>query len=99
MHKLTLQIYAGGEWQDAMGIGFEQPDLGLDGPCTYGYEQGYLVGSLDSISTRLHGAVSATLPLGWDAWRSKKAPVRISVNVTAHFANNVTGGFTRLRGV
>ena len=25
--------------------------------------------------------------------------VRISVNVTAHFANNVTGGFTRLRGV
>ncbi len=74
MHKLTLQIYAGGEWQDAMGIGFEQPDQGLDGPCTYGYEQGYLVGSLDSISTRLHGAVSATLPLGWDAWRSKKAP-------------------------
>ena len=74
MHKLMLQIYAGGEWQDAMGIGFEQPDLGLDGPCTYGYEQGYLVGSLDSISTRLHGAVSATLPLGWDAWRSKKAP-------------------------
>jgi len=74
MYKLTLQIYARGEWQDAMGIGFEQPDLGLDGPCTYGYEQGYLVGSLDSISTRLHGAVSATLPLGWDAWRSKKAP-------------------------
>ena len=25
--------------------------------------------------------------------------VRITVNVTAHFANNVTGGFTRLRGV
>ena len=25
--------------------------------------------------------------------------VRISVNETAHFANNVTGGFTRLRGV
>ena len=25
--------------------------------------------------------------------------MRISVNVTAHFANNVTGGFTRLRGV
>lgn len=27
------------------------------------------------------------------------AQLRISVNVTAHFANNVTGGFTRLRGV
>ena len=27
------------------------------------------------------------------------ALLRISVNVTAHFANNVTGGFTRLRGV
>ncbi|MDU0679445.1 hypothetical protein [Pseudomonas aeruginosa] len=27
------------------------------------------------------------------------ANVRISVNVTAHFANNVTGASTRLRGV
>ncbi len=74
MHTLTLQIYAGGEWQDATEIGFEQPELGLDGPCTFGYEQGYLVGSLDVISTRLNGAVSATLPLGWAAWRSKTAP-------------------------
>lgn len=28
-----------------------------------------------------------------------QSQLRISVNVTAHFANNVTGGFTRLRGV
>lgn len=28
-----------------------------------------------------------------------KAQLRISVNVTAHFANNVTGASTRLRGV
>ena len=31
--------------------------------------------------------------------RKQQGYMRISVNVTAHFANNVTGGFTRLRGV
>ncbi|HEX9870763.1 MAG TPA: HipA domain-containing protein [Candidatus Tectomicrobia bacterium] len=74
MHKLTLQIYAGGGWQDAMGIGFEQSDLGLDGPCAYGYEQSYLVSVLDAIGSRLDCAVSAAVPLGWDSWRSKQAP-------------------------
>jgi hypothetical protein len=33
------------------------------------------------------------------AYLASKITLRISVNVTAHFANNVTGGFTRLRGV
>lgn len=74
MHKLTLQIYSGGKWLDAMGLGFEQPDTGLEGGCTYGYEQGYLVDSLESIGSRLNCAVSATFPLGWDSWRGKQAP-------------------------
>ena len=40
-----------------MGIAFEQSDLGLDGPCAYGYEQGYLVSALAAIGSRLdcHG--------------------------------------------
>ena len=37
--------------------------------------------------------------VGHHVHESLHASVRISVNVTAHFANNVTGGFTRLRGV
>lgn len=57
-----------------MGLGFEQPDAGLDGPCTYGYEQGYLVNALDSVGSRLSGAVSAVLPVGWESWRSQQAP-------------------------
>lgn len=35
----------------------------------------------------------------WLAGTHSPSCLRISVNVTAHFANNVTGGFTRLRGV
>ncbi|MNF63841.1 hypothetical protein D3C84_455540 [compost metagenome] len=57
-----------------MGIGFEQSDLGLDGPCAYGYEQSYLVSALDAIGSRLDCAVSAAVPLGRDSWRSKQAP-------------------------
>nr|WP_298167007.1 HipA domain-containing protein [uncultured Pseudomonas sp.] len=74
MHKLTLQIYIGGQWQDALGLGFEQPGLGLDEACAYGYEQNYLVDSLGAMGSRLGHAVSATVPLGWDSWRSKQAP-------------------------
>lgn len=37
------------------------------------------------------------LPKAFGSW--SRVYMRISVNVTAHFANNVTGGFTRLRGV
>lgn len=53
MHELTLQIYTGGKWQDAMRLGFEQPDLGLEGACTYGYEQRYLVDALGAIGNRV----------------------------------------------
>lgn len=74
MHELTLQIYTGGKWQDAMRLGFEQPDLGLEGACTYGYEQRYLVDALGAIGNRLNYAVSAAFPMGWDTWRSKQAP-------------------------
>ena len=40
-----------------MGIAFEQSDLGLDGPCAYSYEQGYLVSAFGAIGSRLdcHG--------------------------------------------
>ena len=42
--------------------------------------------------------LASTVP-SFRAKRLSLPTVRISVNVTAHFANNVTGGFTRLRGV
>jgi serine/threonine-protein kinase HipA len=74
MHKLTLQLYTGGKWQDAMRLGFEQPELGLEGACVYGYEQSYLVDSLESIGSQLNCTVSAAFPLGWDSWRSMQAP-------------------------
>src|SRR5690606_30954254 len=74
MHNLTLQVYRDGQWRNAMELRFEQPEEGLEGACAYGYQQGYLVDSLESVGTRLNAAVSAAYPLGWDSWRDKKAP-------------------------
>ncbi|MBX8492414.1 HipA domain-containing protein [Pseudomonas cichorii] len=74
MHNLTLQIYTNGQWRDAMRLCFEQPDEGLTGVCAYGYEQSYLIDSLEVMGDRLSKAVSAVHPLGWDSWRDKKAP-------------------------
>ena len=64
---------------------------------------------------RIQDRAAFTLALSGTPWRSDDRAIvlarystpeghlicdlRISVNVTAHFANNVTGGFTRLRGV
>ncbi|TBU79703.1 toxin HipA [Pseudomonas daroniae] len=74
MHDLTLQIYTNGAWCNAMTLCFEEPGEGLEGVCAFGYQQGYLVDSLDAIASRLNLAVSATYPPGWDSWRGKKAP-------------------------
>ncbi len=74
MHNLTLQVYRDGQWRNAMELRFERPEEGLEGACAYGYQQGYLVDSLESVGTRLNVAVSAAYPLGWDSWRDKKAP-------------------------
>ena len=74
MHNLTLQVYRDGQWRNAMELRFEQPEEGLEGACACGYQQGYLVDSLESVGTRLNVAVSAAYPLGWDSWRDKKAP-------------------------
>jgi serine/threonine-protein kinase HipA len=60
-----------------MRLGFEQPELGLEGTCVYGYEQSYLVYSLASIGSRLSCTVSAAFPLSWDSCRSKQAPAFI----------------------
>lgn len=74
MHNLTLQVFTNGQWHNAMELRFEQPEEGLEGACAYGYQQGYLVDSLESVGSRLNVAVSAAYPLGWDSWRENKAP-------------------------
>ena len=74
MHNLTLQVFTNGQWRNAMELRFEQPEEGLEGACAYGYQQGYLVDSLESVGRRLNVAVSAAYPLGWDSWRENKAP-------------------------
>jgi serine/threonine-protein kinase HipA len=74
MYPLTLQIHTDHVWHDAMQLTFEQSALGLEGTCSYGYKQAYLVDALDVMGSTLSNAVSATLPLGWDLWRLPHAP-------------------------
>ena len=74
MHSLTLQLYSGHAWHDAMHLNFEQPEAGLAGVCSFGYEQTYLLETLEHIGSRLEHAVSATVPLGWDSYRASEAP-------------------------
>ena len=38
MHNLTLQVFANGQWRNAMELRFEQPEEGLEGACAYGYQ-------------------------------------------------------------
>lgn len=53
-----------------------------------------LTPALARVFKRLHYPFDVTLRWAWF-----KPPLRISLIVTSHFANNVTGFSTRLRGV
>ena len=74
MHSLTLQLYSGHSWHDAMRLNFEQPEAGLTGVCSFGYEQTYLLETLEHIGSRLEHAVSVTVPLDWESYRASEAP-------------------------
>jgi len=74
MHSLTLQLYSGHAWHDAMHLNFEQPEAALAGSCSFGYEQAYLLETLEHIGSRLEHAVSVTVPLDWESYRASEAP-------------------------
>lgn len=77
MHSLVLQIHRNHAWHDAMRLVFRHPEEGLAGGCSYTYEQNYLVDMLEHMGSRLDNAVSATLPLSWESWRTPQAPALI----------------------
>ncbi|VVN97385.1 type II toxin-antitoxin system HipA family toxin [Pseudomonas fluorescens] len=74
MYTLTLQIYAAGNWLDAMTLVFAEPQKGFEGPCRFAYKQGYISDNFDSIQSPFARSVSARLPLDWDSVSLKKAP-------------------------
>jgi serine/threonine-protein kinase HipA len=74
MHSLTLQLYLQGDWHDAMRLDFEKPDAGLLSPCSFAYDQHYLVEHLDALARPTAQSVSAMLPLGWDLLRTPEVP-------------------------
>ncbi|HEY0287558.1 MAG TPA: HipA domain-containing protein [Pseudomonas sp.] len=74
MYSLTLQLYLQGDWHDAIRLDFENPEAGLLSPCSFAYDQHYLVDHLNALERPTAQSVSATLPLGWDLWRTPQAP-------------------------
>ncbi len=74
MRNLTLQLHLHGRWHDAMQLTFDKPEDGLASPCSFGYQADYLISQLEHLDCRTTQAVSATLPLGWDAHRSAQCP-------------------------
>ena len=74
MYPLTLQLHTEAKWHDVMHLSFTRPELGLEGPCAYSYDQNYVLNALDSVNSRLDRAVSACLPVSWEYWQTPQAP-------------------------
>ncbi|WP_219337468.1 type II toxin-antitoxin system HipA family toxin [Pseudomonas sp. Xaverov 259] len=73
-YSLMLQIFADGQWRDAMRLEFAEPQKGFNGACRFHYRQDYLVDNLEDIQRPFSNAVSARLPLEWDVVLLKSAP-------------------------
>jgi hypothetical protein len=58
MYNLTLQIYGGGVWKDAMTLSFDDPSKGFLGSCRFACKAGYV---LDAYANSFSQGVSASL--------------------------------------
>lgn len=74
MYPLTLQLFAQGEWQDAMTLTFSEPGNGFQSPCQFAYTSTYVKANLDAYQSTFDKAVSVNLPVDFDTHRSSKAP-------------------------
>lgn len=74
MHVLTLQLHANYRWEDAMTLGFSQPESGFKGPCDVIYTSAYIRDNLEAYQSTLAMAVSARLPVDFDLHALKHAP-------------------------
>lgn len=74
MYPLTLQLHTDAKWHDVMSLSFTRPELGLEGPCSFSYDQNYVLNALDNVDSRLDRAVSACLPVSWEYWQTPQAP-------------------------
>jgi serine/threonine-protein kinase HipA len=71
MYNLTLQIYGGGIWKDAMTLSFDDPTKGFLGPCRFAYKAGYV---LDAYPDSFSQGVSARLPVDFETFSLPEAP-------------------------
>ncbi len=74
MSEITIQLHQQGVWHDAMRLTFDRPQAGQASPCNFAYTSDYLVNHLSSFDSRTAQAVSATLPLGWETYRTPQLP-------------------------
>lgn len=74
MEALTLQVYGGGLWQDAMTVSFAEPEKGFFSPCRFAYKSAYVHANVDDYQSPFAQAVSARLPLDFDSVALREAP-------------------------
>lgn len=74
MFQIDLQTFQAGEWHDAMRLTFEAPELGFRSPCSFAYQNSYVLDNIDHLPSVLGRAVSAVAPLDWTLFRSPGAP-------------------------
>ena len=72
--NLTLQLFTDGNWRDVMRLEFEQPELGQNSPCSFAYDQHYLVDHLHALGCATAQSVSARIPLAWDLFSTPGMP-------------------------
>jgi serine/threonine-protein kinase HipA len=72
--QLIIQLYLSGRWHDAMRFDVEKPESGQNSPCSFAYEQAFLIDHLDSLDRPTSPSVSTRIPLGWDLFRTPGLP-------------------------
>lgn len=72
--RLTLELYTSDSWWDVMHLEFEKPELGQNSPCSFAYDQHYLVDHLNALGSPTGQSVSARIPLSWDLYRTPGIP-------------------------
>lgn len=74
MNNLTLQIFAGGIWQDAMDLNFADPAKGFESSCRIGYKSAYVYANSDAFVSTFEHAVSARLPVDFAPHSLRQSP-------------------------
>lgn len=71
---LTIQVHAGGCWEDAAELAIRDVDAGRTSATRLSYLDDYLTGHIDSLGARNERAVGERFPLNFEVWSNPTWP-------------------------